>query len=72
MTVVGRSPESLTLPERFELAGQWAAFEIYSPETTPLRRIEAVGARMEDCVRALIERGLDPKGYEFIRLPAPF
>ena len=40
---IGRAPEQLTLEERIALAGKFAAFEIYTPDSLPLRRIEAIG-----------------------------
>ncbi len=67
--VIGRAPEALTLSERARLAGQIIAMEIYSPDTLPLRRIEAIGHSIEECVRMLQSRGLDPRKYEFTRLP---
>ena len=38
---LGRAPERLTVKEQRELRGWWIALELYSPATTPLRRIEA-------------------------------
>jgi hypothetical protein len=69
---IGRSPERLTLEERDRLTGKWVAMEIYSPETLPLRRIEAIGDSIEDCVRMLVRRGLDPKRFEFSLLEPPY
>jgi hypothetical protein len=69
---IGRSPDSLTLQERLNLIGKYVALEIYSPETTPLRRIEAIGDSMEACLRMLKERGLDPMHFEFTRLAPPY
>jgi hypothetical protein len=69
---VGRSPERLTLEERFALAGKYIALEIYTPQTIPLRRIEAIGDSAEDCLRQLRSRGLDPRRYEFDRLTLPY
>ena len=66
--VIGRNPDQLTIAERFALAGKFAAFEIYNPKDLPLRRIEGVGNTIEDCVRILIARGLDPSHFEFIVL----
>ena len=70
--VIGRAPERLTLEEQRVLAGKYIALEIYSPETTPLRRIEAIGDSIEDCFRQLLARGLDPKHFEFSRLKPAF
>jgi hypothetical protein len=69
---IGRAPEQLTLEERIALAGKFAAFEIYTPESLPLRRIEAIGDSAEECIRQLTSRGLDALDFEFVRLPAPF
>ena len=65
---VGRCPDHLTLQERTALAGKYVALEIYTPETLPLRTIEAIGDSLEECVRMLRERGLDPRRFEFTRL----
>ena len=41
---IGRPLDSLTLRERWQLAGMWIATEMYSPEAVPLRVIEAIGS----------------------------
>ncbi len=69
---IGRSPDRLSLAERFALAGKYAALEIYTPESTPLRRIEAIGESAEDCIRQLAARNLDPTRYEFVRMAPPY
>ena len=69
---IGRAPERLTLNQAIDLAGQFVALELYSPATTPLRLIQAIGESPEDCIRQLAERGLDPRHYEFTRLKPPF
>lgn len=69
---IGRAPESLTLDEAIDLAGQFVALELYSPDTAPLRLIQAIGESPEDCIRDLAARGLDPRHYEFTRLKPPF
>ena len=69
---LGRSPDQLTLPERFAFAGKWIALEVYSPETIPLRRIEAIGDSAAECVSQLAARGLDPRRHEFVRLEPPY
>ena len=69
---IGHAPERLTLNQAIDLAGQFVALELYSPATTPLRVIEAIGESPEDCIRQLAERGLDPRHYEFTRLKPPF
>ena len=66
--ILGRAPERLTLEEQQALAGKFIALEIYSPETTPLRRIEAIGDSVTECIRQLKARGLDPQKFEFSRL----
>jgi len=65
---IGRSPDQLTLSERARFAGLFIALEIYTPEAIPLRRIEAIGASIEDCVRTLKARGLDPLRFEYTQL----
>jgi hypothetical protein len=69
---IGRNPDRLTLEERTALAGKCVGMEIYTPEATPLRRIEAIGDSIEACVRMLKERGLDPGRFEFTRLAWPY
>jgi len=69
---LGRGPDQLTLEERLELAGKYVAFEIYTPEATPLRRIEAIGDSIDECLRMLKGRGLDPMKFEFTRLAPPY
>jgi hypothetical protein len=62
----------LSLPERLELTGKFIALEIYTPKELPLRRIEAIGDSIEECVRMLKGRGLDPALFEFSRLGPPY
>ena len=69
---IGRSPDRLSLDERIQLAGKYVALEIYTPEVLPLRRIEAIGDSLEQCVGMLKSRGLDPARFEYTRLPAPY
>ena len=71
-TPMGRSPERLSLEERFALAGKYVALEIYTPQAIPLRRIEAIGDSTGECVGELKVRGLDPQRFEFIRLTLPY
>jgi hypothetical protein len=71
-SAIGRSPEQLSPAERFRLAGKTIALEIYSPDTLPLRRIEAIGDSAAACVEALVRRGLDPKRFEFMLLQPPW
>lgn len=63
--VIGRAPERLTLEERSQLAGWWVAYEVYTPQTLPLKRIEAVGRDVPSCITQLEGRGLDPRNFEF-------
>lgn len=70
--VIGRSPERLTLEERFAFAGKYIALEIYTPQNLALRRIEAIGDSPADCIRMLRARGLNPPTFEFSRLSAPY
>jgi hypothetical protein len=67
-SVLGKSPEELTIEERTAFTGSWIALEIYTPKTIPLRRMEAVGASPAECIAMLRRRGLDPKKFEFSRL----
>ena len=69
---LGRNPDRLTLTERQALAGKYIALEIYSPEAIPLRRIEAIGDSLAECLRSLKSRGLDPRQFEFSRLGKPY
>ena len=63
---LGRPVDTLTLPERETLAGKWIALELYTPQTLPLRIIEALGESPAACVRQLAARGLKPANYEFV------
>jgi len=65
---IGRSPDRLSIEERLELTGKYIALEIYTPEALPLRRIEAIGDSVAECVAMLTARGLDPLRFEFSRL----
>jgi len=69
---IGRAPERLNLEERLALVGKFIALEIYTPEALPLRRIEAIGDSVEECVRQLTARGHDPARFEFSRLGPPY
>lgn len=70
--VLGRNPDRLSVAERLSLAGKYVALEIYSPETIPLRRIEAIGDSLAECLRTLRSRGLDSRHFEFSRLAPPY
>jgi hypothetical protein len=69
---IGRAPEELSLEERLHLTGKYIALELYSPATTPFRRIEAIGDSVADCVRMLHARGLDAENFEYSRLAPPY
>lgn len=71
-SILGRAPEELALEERRALVGQWIALEIYTPETLPLRRIEAIGESVQECAEMLRRRGLDPTKFEFTPLKPPY
>ena len=70
--VLGRSPETLSIQERTELAGQWIALEVYSPATLPLRLIAAIGDSPAACAAMLQARGLDPSNFEFSLIKPAF
>ena len=69
---LGRNPDRLTPTERIALAGKYIALEVYTPATLPLRRIEAIGDSVLDCMRMLGARGLNPKDFEFSRVSPPW
>ncbi len=69
---VGRNPDRLNLDERRALIGKYVALEIYTPETLPFRRIEAIGNSIGECIRMLKERGLNPGQFEYSRLAPPY
>jgi hypothetical protein len=69
---IGRAPEALTLEERLALTGKIIALEIYTPDTLPLRRIEAIGDSVAECIGQLQARGLDRMRFEFTRLVPPY
>lgn len=70
--LMGRSPERLSIAELTALAGKVVAIEVYTPETTPIRTIQAIGDSAEDCMRQLSARGDDPRRYEYSMLKAPY
>jgi hypothetical protein len=69
---VGRYPEQLSIAELTALEGRVVALEIYTPETLPLRRIEALGETAEDCIAQLAARGFDPRHFEYTVLKTPY
>lgn len=70
--LIGRAPDSLRPAEAEALAGKWIALQIYTPESVPLRRIEAVGDSVEHCIQQLMARGLDPRRFEFRLYHPPY
>ena len=81
--LIGRAVEDLGLSERWRFAGKWVAFQIYSPPhkvtrdgidytDVRLRRIEAVGDSVEECVAQLRRRNLEPTEFEFTPLKPPY
>ncbi len=70
--IVGQPLDALSLQERASLTGQWIALELYTPETLPVRIIEALGASAGDCIAQLRARNLNPARYEFTLLPPPY
>lgn len=67
-TFVGRPVDRLTLDEHEALIGKYIARQMYTPQTLPLQRIEAIGDSVEECVAMLKHRELDPLDFEFVRL----
>ncbi len=61
---VGAEPDRLRLDEMLALAGKWIAMEIYHRDTQPSKRIAAVGSSAAECIRQLVECGLDPNKFE--------
>ena len=69
---LGRPPDRLSLTERSAAVGKWIALEVYTPETLPLRVIEALGDTPHECIRQLEARLLDPRKFEFSVLQPAF
>jgi hypothetical protein len=65
-------PDKLSIADRKKLAGKWIALEIYTPKTTPERRIEAVGSSPASCAQQLSQRGLNPAQFEYVVMKAAF
>lgn len=70
-SLIGRSPDQLTFAEKRRYSGVWVAFELYSPQTAPLRKIAAAGASAAECIEQLAAAGRDPRQYEFTPLQPP-
>jgi hypothetical protein len=64
--------DGLSLKDRWALTGSWVATRLYSPETLPLRIMEALGPTPGECVKQLQLRGLDPTLYHYELLEAPY
>jgi hypothetical protein len=52
--------------------GRWVALEIYTPQTLPLRTVEAEGSSAAECAAQLSARGLNPSHFEFLLLKSPY
>ena len=81
--LVGRRVDELSLAERFQYANKWLAFRIYTPPEkvtrdgmeyvdVRVRKVEAAGDSMEECVAQLRRQNLNPAEYEFTILKAPY
>jgi hypothetical protein len=70
--LVGAYPERLSVQQLRDLAGYVVALELYTPETLPVRRIEAIAETAEECMAHLAARGLDPRHFEYIMLKTPY
>ena len=81
--LVGRSVEDLSVADRLQYANTWIAFRLYSPPhkvtkegveyvDVRLRRIEAAGRSVEECMAQLRQRNLDPAEFEFTPLKPPY
>jgi hypothetical protein len=66
--IVGLAPEQLSLRQARASEGLWAAFRVYTPETLPLRKIEAVGKTAAEALAAAAARGGDARQFEAVRL----
>lgn len=65
-SLIGSSPEQLSIAQRRALTGLWGAYLIYTPQNLALRQIEAIGPTVADCAAQLRQRGLNPLEYEFL------
>ena len=68
--LVGIEFDGLNYEQRLALVGKFVALELYSPQTKPVRIIEAVADSPAGCIRDLRSRGLDPANFEFESVPA--
>ena len=70
--LIGQPMDGLTLADRWKFSGVWVALEVYTPQTLPLRIIEAAGGSASECIQQLVSRGVDASRFEFIPLPQPY
>jgi hypothetical protein len=81
--LLGRRVEELSLTERLQYANKWLAFRIYEPPEkvtrdgmeyvdVRVRKVEAAGDSMEECVSQLRRQNLNPAEYEFTILKQPY
>ena len=81
--LLGRAVEDLSVSDRLQYANTWVAFRLYSPPQkvtrdgteyvdVRLRRIEAAGHSIEECMAELRRRNLDPTEFEFTPLKPPY
>lgn len=82
-SLIGRKVEDLSLSERLQYANQWVAFRIYTPPgkvsrdgmeyvDVRVRKIEAAGNSLEECMAQLRHRQLNPAEFEFTILKPPY
>jgi hypothetical protein len=69
---IGKPVDGLSLKDRWAITGSWIATKLYSPQTLPLRIMEAVGPTAAACLKQLQQRGLDPTDYHYELLAAPY
>ena len=81
--LLGRAVEDLTVTDRWQYANTWVAFRLYSPPQkvtrdgieyvdVRLRRIEAAGHSIEECMAELHRRNQNPTEFEFTPLKPPY
>ena len=81
--LLGRAVEDLSVSDRLQYANTWVSFRLYSPPQkvardgieyvdVRLRRIEAAGGSIEECIAELRRRNLDPTEFEFTPLKPPY
>ena len=81
--LLGRAVEDLSVSDRLQYANTWVAFRLYRPPQkvtrdgieyvdVRLRRIEAAGGSIEECIAELRRGNLDPMEFEFTPLKPPY